>query len=365
MSRAEDESLMKRALRLAAKGAGLTSPNPMVGVIVVRGHRIVGSGWHRSAGSSHAETLALGEAGEQTRGATCYVNLEPCTHVGKTPPCAEALVQAGIERVVIAMADPDSRVSGAGIEALRRGGVTVETGVLEAPARELNAAYIVHRTMGRPFVTYKAGASLDGRTSAADGTSKWITSEAARRDVHRLRAGSDAICAGIGTVLADDPSLTVRDVRSHRPPLRVVIDSKGRLPIDAKVLAPGAPTLIITADAPEGFAAGLAGRAQVEYAPGDDGKVSIGSSLKLLGSRGVVSLLLEGGPILGGAFTHLGSIDRYVIYLAPKLLGSAAGNGILEGWAASTIEGAPPLVIRSMRKLGGDVRIIAEPVRDD
>ncbi|HEX2149091.1 MAG TPA: bifunctional diaminohydroxyphosphoribosylaminopyrimidine deaminase/5-amino-6-(5-phosphoribosylamino)uracil reductase RibD, partial [Actinomycetota bacterium] len=339
-----DEAWMRRALRLAARGRGRTSPNPMVGSVLVKDGALIGSGWHRRAGGPHAEVLALREAGDDARGATAYVTLEPCAHHGRTPPCAEALIEAGIARVVAAMEDPDPRTSGKGVAALRQAGIAVETGVLESEARKLNEQYILHRITGRPFVTYKAGMSLDGRTAANDGSSQWITSDEARRDAHRLRAQSDAICAGVGTVLADDPKLTVRGAASQRPPLRVVVDSAARTPTAARVLSGEAPTVLFTAagDA-NGAVAGLkeAG-VEVVCLPGDNGQVDLPGMLRVLGDRGVISLLLEGGATLAGAFAKRGLVDRYVFYLAPKLLG-ASDAGALNGWAAGSISDAAGL----------------------
>jgi diaminohydroxyphosphoribosylaminopyrimidine deaminase/5-amino-6-(5-phosphoribosylamino)uracil reductase len=364
MPAADDKAWMQTALRLAARGRGRTSPNPMVGAVVVRDGRLVGSGWHHRAGEPHAEALALAEAGDPARGATAYVTLEPCAHHGRTPPCAGALIAAGVARVVVAMEDPDPRTAGKGIDALRLAGIEVEVGLLDDRARRLNEQYLVHRTAGRPFVTYKSGASLDGRTAALDGTSKWITSEAARRDAHRLRAQSDAICAGIGTILADDPQLTVRGVPTVRPPLRVVVDSEARTPVGAGVLSNDAPTVVFTAagDDDARLTALKEAGAETVCAPEPGGRVSLPDMLRNLGERGVVSLLLEGGAILAGSFAAQGLIDRYVFYLAPKLIGST-GAGILNGWTAPSIAGALDLVIDETRRVGPDLRITAYPVR--
>ncbi|TMK45408.1 MAG: bifunctional diaminohydroxyphosphoribosylaminopyrimidine deaminase/5-amino-6-(5-phosphoribosylamino)uracil reductase RibD, partial [Actinobacteria bacterium] len=239
---------MRLALRLARKGLGRTSPNPAVGAVVVAGGRVVGTGWHRQAGTEHAEVLALREAGDAARGATLYVTLEPCAHHGRTPPCVEAVLASGVGRVVAAMQDPDPLVAGRGFRALRESGVEVEVGTEGKAAADLNEAYLTHRRLGRPFVTYKAAMSLDGRTAAADRTSHWITGPTARRDVQRLRAASDAICVGIGTVLADNPSLTVRTPNAARRPLRVVVDSLARTPPGARVLDGAAPTLVVVTD---------------------------------------------------------------------------------------------------------------------
>jgi diaminohydroxyphosphoribosylaminopyrimidine deaminase/5-amino-6-(5-phosphoribosylamino)uracil reductase len=335
----------------------------MVGAVVVAGREIVGEGWHRAAGTPHAEIHALRAAGASARGSTLYVTLEPCSHHGRTPPCVGAVVDAGIGRVVVAMADPDARVSGRGVDELRAAGMEVDVGVLWEEARQLNAAYVLHRTLGRPFVTYKAAVSLDGRTAAADGSSKWITGPEARRDVHRLRARSDAVAVGIGTVIADDPSLTVRDVRPRVPPLRVVVDARARVSPGAKVLSGEAPTLVVVAeDADEGrvHALGEAG-ADVLRVPADGRMVSIPAMLSALGARGIVSLLLEGGSTLAGGFVSAGCVDRFAFYVAPKLLGGPGTVAVLEGWAAASIAGAAPLTIESVRRLGADVRIIARP----
>ncbi|MBW3590992.1 MAG: bifunctional diaminohydroxyphosphoribosylaminopyrimidine deaminase/5-amino-6-(5-phosphoribosylamino)uracil reductase RibD, partial [Actinobacteria bacterium] len=243
----EDEEIwMKWALRLAARGRGRTSPNPMVGAVIVKHDDVVGTGWHRKVGADHAEAVALAQAGSRAKGATMYVTLEPCAHHGRTAPCVDAIIEAGISRVVAAIEDPDPLVSGAGAAALRAAGVEVEFGLLSNDASKLNEEYLVHRREGRPYVTLKMATSFDGKAAAADGSSQWLTCEEARRDAHRLRAQSDAICAGIGTVLADDPRLTARGVQVVAPRLRVVVDSTGRTPIESRVLSDDAPTLVAT-----------------------------------------------------------------------------------------------------------------------
>lgn len=360
-----DEAWMRQALLLAARGRGKTSPNPMVGCVLVKDGGVVGTGWHRRAGEPHAEVLSLRAAGEAARGATAYVTLEPCAHHGRTPPCAGALIHGGVSRVVAAMEDPDPRTAGKGLKALRQAGIPAEAGVLEAEARKLNEQYILHRTAGRPFVTYKAGMSIDGRTAAGDGTSQWITSEEARRDGHRLRAQSDAICAGVGTVLADDPKLTVRGVRGNRTPLRVVVDSAARTPSGAQVVSPEAPTVIFTAagDAEPAVRTLKETGVEVVGIPTQRGTVDLGEMLKILGDRGIVSLLLEGGATLAGAFAAGGLIDRYVFYLAPKLLGDS-NAGVMKGWVAGSVTDAAGLTLSEVKRIGPDVRIIAYPCKE-
>lgn len=364
MPAADESSWMRMALRLAARGRGRTHPNPMVGCVLVNDGSPVGNGWHRRAGEPHAEVLALRAAGDRARGATAFVTLEPCAHHGRTPPCAEALIAAGISRVVCSMRDPDPRTAGKGVAALEAAGIAVEVGLLQEQARRLNEQYILHRTLGRPFVTYKAGLTLDGRTAASDGSSQWITSPEARRDAHRLRAQSDAICAGIATVLADDPQLTARSVPASRPGIRVVVDSAARTPVAARVLSGEAPTLVFTAagDGSAGVVALKEAGAEVVSAPGAAGRVDLAAMLRVLGDRGIVSLLLEGGATLAAGFAAEGLIDRFIFYLAPKLLGSSPA-GALNGWFAPSIPNAMGLEIAGVKRIGPDLRVIAYPLR--
>ncbi len=360
-----DTSWMRQALRLAARGRGRTSPNPMVGCVLVKQGQLVGSGWHHRAGEPHAEVLALRDAGTEARGGTAYVTLEPCAHQGRTPPCSDALIAAGVARVVAAMQDPDPRTAGKGLAALKRAGIGAEVGVMESEARKLNQEYILHRTHGRPFVTYKVGMSVDGRTAAADGSSRWITSEESRRDAHRLRAQADAICAGIGTVLVDDPLLTVRGVRRAGPHLRVVVDSQAQTPVGAKVLTGGDPTVIFTTtagDDPAVVALVEAG-AEVVTVPADrNGRVALPEAMGRLAERGVLSLLLEGGATLAAEFMRCGFVDRYVFYVAPSLIG-ASPAGILNGWAAGSIEDRRRLTISDVRRVGPDLKVTAYPMK--
>jgi len=325
-----DHRHMARALQLARRGLFSTPPNPSVGCVIVdRDGAVVGEGHHERAGGPHAEVEALRQAGAAARGATVYVSLEPCTHFGRTPPCADALLEAGIGRVIAAMRDPNPSVDGGGLQRLARAGVSVAVGLLEGEARELNRGFVSRMSRGRPWVTLKVGTSLDGRTALANGASQWITGPAARADVQRLRARASAILTGIGTVLADDPALTVREpalVRAGRPPLRVVFDSRLRTPVTAKLLCDGGPTLLFArTDAIDsrGGALRVAGVA-VEGLPSDAAGIDLAAALARLAQLECNEVLVESGPTLAGAFIVARLVDEIVLYVAPTLLGDAA-----------------------------------------
>jgi diaminohydroxyphosphoribosylaminopyrimidine deaminase/5-amino-6-(5-phosphoribosylamino)uracil reductase len=339
---------MRRALELSRAVLGATSPNPPVGAVVLdESGAVVGEGATAPAGGPHAEVVALAQA--EGRGHTAVVTLEPCAHTGRTGPCAQALLAAGIVRVVIGCAEPTT-LAGGGAARLRAAGVEVVTGVLaEEVERGPLEAWLHRQRTGRPFVTWKYAATLDGRSAAADGTSRWITGDVARADVHRLRAESDAVLAGVGTVLADDPALTVRPPRHGRPPLRVVVDSRGRTPRSARVLDEQAPTLVASVgtayDGPHGL-----------VLPADqDGRVDLAALLAELDRRDVVSVLLEGGPRLAGAFVAADLVDRVVAYVAPALLG--AGTAALSSTGITTIDDAVRLRLDDVAQLGDDVRL--------
>lgn len=336
--RADERDLrwMDRALEQAARGVGLTSPNPAVGAVLVVDDRVVGEGAHLRAGGPHAEAAALAEAGGAARGATCYVTLEPCAHFGRTPPCADALIQAGVARVVVAGRDPNPAVDGRGLARLREAGVSVTTGVRAAEARALNRAFLFAVGRRRPHVTLKSALSLDGKIAAADGQSRWITGEAARLEGHRLRFEADAVLVGVGTVLADDPQLTVRHPdRPAKEPLRVVADSRLRTPTGARVVHAGDPARTViacVAPAPAERAARLAETGvQVLELPAESGRVDLGALLEALRGRDVLGVLVEGGSELGGALAEAGLIDRVAFFLAPRLLGGRDAPGPLGG----------------------------------
>jgi diaminohydroxyphosphoribosylaminopyrimidine deaminase / 5-amino-6-(5-phosphoribosylamino)uracil reductase len=367
--READEAWMGRAVALAEGGRGSTSPNPMVGAVLVREGRVVGEGFHLAAGGPHAEAVALAAAGPQAEGATCYVTLEPCTHQGRTPPCADALLRAGVARVVAAVGDPDPRVAGAGLARLRAAGVEVTVGVGAGAAAEQNAAYLTHRRLGRPRVTLKAAASLDGKVAAGDGSSQWITGPAARSDAHRLRAEADAVCVGAGTALADDPRLTVRlPGYRGRQPLRVLVDATGRVAATGHLFDGEAPTLVATtAAAPAGAVdawrrAGAEVLVCQEAATQDGGRgVDLAGLAAALGWRGVLELLVEGGPRLQAGFWAAGLADRLVWYLAPLAIGGDGAPGLLGGAGAPTLPAARHLRIASVDRLGEDLRVVAYP----
>ncbi|MEU7747252.1 bifunctional diaminohydroxyphosphoribosylaminopyrimidine deaminase/5-amino-6-(5-phosphoribosylamino)uracil reductase RibD [Nonomuraea sp. NPDC049158] len=354
-----DTAHMARAVELAACGRGATSPNPVVGCVVLDASgSVAGEGFHAYAGGPHAEIVALREAGERARGGTAYVTLEPCDHTGRTGPCSLALLDAGIARVVVAVADPTPKAAG-GAARLRAHGVVVESGLLAEEGERVNAEWLTYARLGRPYVTWKFAATLDGRSAASDGTSQWITSPEARADVHRLRAESGAIIAGIGTVLADDPHLTARPGGEARPavrvPLRVVVDSEGRTPSGARVLDGAAPTLVAVADDVETRL-----KADLIRLPRHDGGLDLHALLRELAAREVVSVFLEGGPTLAGAFLRQGLIDRVIAYLAPALLG--AGPAALGDAGVATIAATHRLAFDDVSPIGPDLRLTARPV---
>lgn len=346
-----DHAMMARALGLAEKGLFTTTPNPRVGCVIASGERIVAEGWHEKAGSPHAEVVALERAGARAAGATLYINLEPCNHQGRTPPCAQALIGAKVARVVAAMRDPNPQAAGGG-EALAAAGIRFEHGLLEDAARELNIGFVSRMTRGRPWVRLKAAATLDGRTALDDGRSQWITGEEARRDGHRWRARACAVLTGAGTVRTDDPRLTVREVATSRQPLRVVVDSHLETPPAAKVLH-GEKALVFAAKG------GALPNAEVVALPNPNGKVDLPKMLQELGRRGINELHVEAGFRLNGSLLREGCVDEVLLYLNPSLLG-ASSQGIAD-LAASSLEGRTRLRILSLERFGEDLRILARP----
>ncbi|MET7326966.1 bifunctional diaminohydroxyphosphoribosylaminopyrimidine deaminase/5-amino-6-(5-phosphoribosylamino)uracil reductase RibD [Nonomuraea sp. NPDC005650] len=360
---AQDAAHMARAVELAGRGHGTTSPNPVVGCVVLdAGGQVVGEGFHAYAGGPHAEVVALAQVGERARGGTAYVTLEPCDHTGRTGPCSQALLAAGVARVVIAVPDPNPKAAG-GAARLRAHGVSVTSGVLAAEAERVNEEWLTYARLERSHVTWKFAATLDGRSAAEDGTSQWITSPEARADVHRLRAAADAIVAGIGTVLADDPHLTARPTppagpagagAGGRKPLRVVVDARARTPQGARVLDDSAPTLVAIAEDTDTEL-----KADLLRLPSDGRGLDLEALLKELAARDVVSVFLEGGPTLAGEFLRRGLVDRVVAYVAPALLGS--GRAALGAAGVGTIGEIHRLTFDEISLIGPDVRLIARP----
>ena len=352
----EDHLYMARALQLAARGLYSTSPNPRVGCVIVKNGKIIGEGWHQKAGEPHAEIHALLQAGMAAQGATAYVSLEPCAHHGRTPPCADALIGAGVARVAAAAQDPNPNVSGQGLARIKAAGIEAQCGLLEPEARALNAGFFKRMVYGHPLLRIKTASSLDGRTALSSGESKWITGDAARADVHRLRARSCAILTGIGTVLADNPQLNVRGVDTARQPVKVIVDSSLRTPPDAAILQ-GAKTLVACAapDAKKAAALEAAG-AEILCLPGSDGKVDLHALLSRLAQKGVNELMTEAGPRLNGALIAAGLADEWVQYLAPCLLGAAA-RPLFDLNEPASMQQRLSWKLADQRMLGGDLRL--------
>jgi diaminohydroxyphosphoribosylaminopyrimidine deaminase/5-amino-6-(5-phosphoribosylamino)uracil reductase len=358
-----DAELMRRALALAETARRRTPPNPWVGAVLVRDGTVVGVGATQPPGGPHAEVGALRAAGDRAHGATAYVTLEPCSHHGRTPPCADALIEAGVARVVVALQDPDHHVAGQGIASLREHGITVDVGTEGEAAARLLAPYLVHRALGRTFVVLKTATSLDGRSAARDGSSRWITGSSARADVHELRADSQAVVVGAGTALADLPALTARDTREpvERQPLRVVLDAQGRVAAEGQLFDTSlAPTLVITTTtAPEeATSAWLAAGAKVQTVPAatTGTGVDLLAALELLAGLGVLQALVEGGAQLAGALLDAGLVDRLVTYVAPTILGRD-GRVAFDVTGPATIADAPRLHLVNVARVGDDVRL--------
>jgi diaminohydroxyphosphoribosylaminopyrimidine deaminase/5-amino-6-(5-phosphoribosylamino)uracil reductase len=371
-----DAARMRRALALAERGRGATHPNPMVGCVLVHGDAVVGEGWHARVGEAHAEVLALATAGERARGATAYVTLEPCNHHGRTPPCADALIAAGVARVVVATRDPDARVAGAGIARLRAAGIDVDEGLLRDEAEALNAAYLVHRRAGRPWVRYKTAMTLDGKIATRTGRSRWITGPDARALVHVWRHQADAVAVGVSTLLQDDPALTTRlvgDGAPGRTPRKVVFDGVARTPVTARAFEPGPDgaaarvTVVVGPEAPPPRVAALEERgAQVLRVPTRQGRPDVAAALRALAADGVVELLLEGGGTLAWSFLEAGAIDRVAWFVAPKLIGGR-GASPLAGLGVAGMDEAVALQAWDVRRLGDDLLVegdvAARPLR--
>ncbi|BBA70186.1 Riboflavin biosynthesis protein RibD [Geobacter sulfurreducens] len=355
--------MMRRALSLARKGIGKTSPNPAVGCVIVREGVVVGEGWHRKAGTPHAEAHALREAGSLARGADVYVTLEPCSHFGRTPPCADALVAAGVARVFVGMVDPNPKVCGKGIARLEAVGIQVITGMLGKECRLINDPFVKHVSTGLPFLTLKSALTLDGKTATALGDSRWITNEKSRRYVHQLRAAVDAVMVGVGTLLADNPELTVRHVKGKNP-LRIIVDSSLRMPNQSRVLGDDLAhgTIVATTSDDQERIGFLETRGvQVIRCASDGGRVDLRDLMERLGARGIQSILLEGGSELAGAALRQKLVDKFILFYAPIFLGGADGIGLFGGKSVERMERAFRLETVRVRRFGGDVMIEAYP----
>ena len=365
---ASDSAHMAHALRLAARAEYTAHPNPMVGCVLVADEELIGEGWHVRTGEAHAEVNALKQAGDRARGSTAYVTLEPCAHHGRTPPCADALIEAGIGKLVVAMRDPFEDVAGKGIRKIEEAGIEVAVGLMKSAAADLNAGYLSRVTRGRPLLRLKLASSLDGAIAMKSGESQWITGPEARADVQRLRAKSGAVVTGIGTVLADDPSLNVRSpelAASGLQPIRVVLDSRLRMPLAAGMLALPGSTLVCCAgdNCDERKKRGLeASGAQVMVCSQLDGHVDVREVLAELGVRGVNNALIEAGPAVAGALLENDLVDELVIYQAPHIMGSQT-LGAVKTPSWSSLADRMTLTVTDTRRIGADTRITAKPLR--
>jgi len=358
MFTADDQRYMARALELAERGLYTTTPNPRVGCVIVRDGEVAGEGWHERAGAAHAEVNALAQAGQRARGSTAYVSLEPCAHQGRTGPCTQAMIQAGVARVVAALQDPNPQVSGKGLDELKRAGIDAVTGLMENEARELNIGFVSRMTRGRPWVRLKVAASLDGKTALNNGKSQWITGEAARRDGHHWRARACSVLTGGGTVHEDDPRLTVRDVPTTRQPLRVVVDSKLETPPAARILE-GGGTLVFAAREDKAKIAALKAKgADVVVMPNSAGKVELEGLFRELARREINEVHVEAGFRLNGSLVREGQVDELLLYFAPALIGDKA-LGMFELPELSELAGRRALKVHDVRMVGPDIRVLA------
>lgn len=360
-----DSQYMARAIQLAKKGLFTTEPNPRVGCVIVKANKIIGEGWHEKAGEAHAEINALKQAGNDAKGATVYVTLEPCSHHGKTPPCADALIEAGVQRVVAAMQDPNPLVSGNGLTKLAKAGIEVESGLMEAQAVELNPGFIKRMSKGLPWVRVKLAMSLDGRTAMDSGESKWITGSTAREDVQKLRARSSAVLTGIGTMLADDPSMNVRieaeklGVSSNiNQPLRVIVDSQLKCPVDAKMFSLPGRSIILTTESAQGDFKHE--NVEIVRLPSNDGYVDLTAALNWLAEQQVNEVHVEAGSQLSGALMEAELVDEIVVYMAPHIMGNGA-KGLFHLPFIEKMNQRIGLEINDVRAVGVDWRITAKP----
>ncbi len=353
-----DHELMGQALELAGRGLYTTTPNPRVGCVVVAGGMVIGTGWHEKAGMPHAEALALEAAGARARGATLYVNLEPCSHHGRTPPCVDAIIAAGVKRVVAAIGDPNPKVAGTGFSKLRAAGIEVEHGLKEDEARELNVGFFARMTRGRPWVRMKIAASFDGRTALANGRSRWITGEAARGDGHRWRARACAVLTGFGTVRDDDPRLDVRGVDTPRQPLKIVVDSKFETSPSARLLKDGRTLVAGAVNDKKRIAALEAAGAEVVIIPNERGKVELTKLMEELARRELNEIHVEAGTRLNGSLLQAGVVDELLVYLAPRIIGDS-GRGMFHLPELTELSQTTALEIRGVERIGADLRILA------
>ncbi|UCZ54703.1 bifunctional diaminohydroxyphosphoribosylaminopyrimidine deaminase/5-amino-6-(5-phosphoribosylamino)uracil reductase RibD [Bacillus shivajii] len=356
---------MKIAIDLAKSTTGQTSPNPVVGAVIVNDHQVVGMGAHLKAGENHAERNAIEMAKEKCRGATIYVTLEPCSHHGRTPPCADAIIEAGIRKVVVASVDPNPKVAGSGIQKLREANIEVETNMMKEEADAINKVFFHYIQTKKPFVTLKSATSLDGKIATNTGESQWITGEEARYDVHNLRHEHDSILVGVNTVLVDNPSLTTRLSDGGKNPIRIVLDHHLRIPLDAKLLTDQkAKTWIVTTKHADPSKVERLKQLGAEVLQLNEDKIEVPSLLKLLGEKEVTSLLVEGGGIVNDSFLRLGEYQEVVVYLAPTIIGGNHAPSSFSGKGFSLLKDTPNLQIEDMKRLGKDLKIILKKGED-